>query len=328
MSANLQSASLSAQADRRNFFRQRVLLSAVELGDDNGGIVLNLSEGGLALRAVSQVTGNELPNLRFQFSQSDVWIETKARVTWLSDSKTSAGVEFIDLPDEARKHIKEWIAFTSDGAGVQTKTARRESAGGVANALITPEPRATQDRNTFPFSLFGSAPVETQFAVAGAEISRAERIRVAGSSAKPRRVFLPALAALIVLSSLAFLGYTLRRLYPNLTGGETPAEMAVPPNPIESGTVSQAPRADAGATLDTPGYVLQVGALVREEDAEKLAESLRQKEFPAFVFKRDPSRLYHVVVGPYTKSDSSAMAKTLKDIGFEVIRTEWNPEPQ
>jgi cell division septation protein DedD len=77
-----------------------------------------------------------------------------------------------------------------------------------------------------------------------------------------------------------------------------------------------------------PGYVLQVGALVREEDAEKLAESLRQKQFPAFVFKRDPSRLYHVVVGPYTKSDSVAIAKTLEQRGFEVIRTEWNPAPQ
>ena len=326
MSANLQSASLSAQADRRNFFRQRVLLSAVELDDDNGGIVLNLSEGGLALRAVSQVAGDELPNLRFQFSQSDVWIETRARVTWRSDSKTSAGVEFIDLPDEARKQIKEWIAFTSDGAGVQTKTASRESARQLANALITPEPRVAQDRDDFPFSLFGSAPVETRHVDAGARINSAESI--ARSSAKPRRVFLPTLAALIVLSALAFLGYTLRQLHPNLTGSETPADVALPPNPTESGTVSQAPSADASATLDTPGYVLQVGALVREEDAEKLAESLRQKQFPAFVFKRDPSRLYHVVVGPYTKSDSVAIAKTLEQRGFEVIRTEWNPEPQ
>ena len=326
MSANLQSASLSAQADRRNFFRQRVLLSAVELDDDNGGIVLNLSEGGLALRAVSQVAGDELPNLRFQFSQSDVWIETRARVTWRSDSKTSAGVEFIDLPDEARKQIKEWIAFTSDGAGVQTKTASRESARRLANALVTPEPHVAQDRNDFPFSLFGSAPVETRHVDAGAEFAGAESI--ARSSAKPRRVFLPTLAALIVLSALAFLGYTLRQLHPNLTGSETPADVALPPNPTESGTVSQAPSADASATLDTPGYVLQVGALVREEDAEKLAESLRQKQFPAFVFKRDPSRLYHVVVGPYTKSDSVAIAKTLEQRGFEVIRTEWNPEPQ
>jgi cell division septation protein DedD len=117
-------------------------------------------------------------------------------------------------------------------------------------------------------------------------------------------------------------------MHPQTTGAETPAAMTLPPNPTESGTVSQAPPADAGATLDTPGYVLQVGALVREEDAEKLAESLRQKQFPAFVFKRDPSRLYHVVVGPYNKSDSSAMAKTLEQRGFEVIRTEWNPEPQ
>jgi cell division septation protein DedD len=326
VSANLQSGSLSAQADRRNFFRQRVLLSAVELGDDNGGIVLNLSEGGLALRAVSQVAGDELPNLRFQFSQSDVWVETRARVTWRSDSKTSAGVEFIDLPDEARKQIKEWIAFTSDDAGVETETASRESAGRLPNALITPEPRVTQNRDDFPFSVFGSVPVETRHADAGAGIASAESI--ARSSGKPRRVFLPALAALIVLSALAFLGYTLRRMHPKTTGAETPAAMTLPPNPTESGTVSQAPPADAGATLDTPGYVLLVGALVREEDAEKLAESLRQKQFPAFVFKRDPSRLYHVVVGPYNKSDSSAMAKTLEQRGFEVIRTEWNPEPQ
>jgi hypothetical protein len=326
VSANLQSGSLSAQADRRNFFRQKVLLSAVELGDDNGGIVLNLSEGGLALRAISQVAGDEVPNLRFQFSQSDVWIETRARVTWRSDSKTSAGVEFIDLPEEARQQIKEWIAFTSDDAAVETRTARRENAGGLANALITPEPRVTQERNDFPFSLFGSVPAEAHHVDAGEGIASAQSI--AGSSAKPRRVFLPALAALIVLCALAFLGYTLRQMHAKITGSETPAEVAAPPNPAESGTVSQALRADASATLDTPGYVLQVGALVREEDAEKLAESLRQKQFPAFVFKRDPSRLYHVVVGPYTKSDSSVMAKTLEDRGFEVIRTEWNPAPQ
>jgi hypothetical protein len=326
VSANLQSGSLSAQADRRNFFRQRVLLSAVELGDDNGGIVLNLSEGGLALRAVSQVAGDELPNLRFQFSQSDVWVETRARVTWRSDSKTSAGVEFIDLPDEARKQIKEWIAFTSDDAGVEAGNERGEAAGQLQSSLAAPAPPVGSNRSEFPFSVFGSVPVGTRHVDAGSGIARAESI--AGSSGKPRRVFLPALAALIVVSALAFLGYTLRRMHPKITGGETPAEVTMPPNPTESGTVSESPRTDASATLDMPGYVLQVGALVREEDAEKLAESLRQKQFPAFVFKRDPSRLYHVVVGPYTKSDSSAMAKTLEDRGFEVIRTEWNPEPQ
>jgi TonB family protein len=97
-------------SDRRLHSRQPVMsLAYIELGEGNGGIVLNLSEGGLAVQAVMSLLDNDLPKMRFQFSQSKNWIATGGRIAWTSESKKMAGVEFVDLPDDARNHIKEWI---------------------------------------------------------------------------------------------------------------------------------------------------------------------------------------------------------------------------
>jgi TonB family protein len=98
-------------SDRRLYSRQPVMsLAYIELGEGNGGIVLNVSEGGLAVQAVMSLLDDDLPQLRFQFSQSKNWITTGGRIAWTSESKKMAGVEFVDLPEEARNHIKEWIS--------------------------------------------------------------------------------------------------------------------------------------------------------------------------------------------------------------------------
>jgi hypothetical protein len=309
----------------------------VELGDENGGIVLNISEGGLALHAVSEVIGDELPKLRFQFSQSQSWIETKGRITWRSDSKKAAGVEFIDLPGDARKQIQEWIAFTSDSGGIEGKIQSRGRSTRDEVAMPPPEMlremrspehatavRGSENRNQHPFLTF-EAPVLAEDENAGGVSNNVGSKSIVGHPERIRRLALPLLAALSLLSAFAFLGHMLRKPGNNGSGREVPAPTSVPARSSESSAV---PPVDLGPSLATPGYVLQVGALAHEEDADKLAASLRRRKLPAFVFKRGDSRLYHVVIGPYNFADSAAATKDLEQQGLEVIRTEWKPEAE
>jgi hypothetical protein len=83
----------------------------VELGDTNSGIVLNISETGMAVAAANPlVVDDYLPGIRFQLPISGQSIEISAQIVWLAEPKTSAGIRFVDLTAEARNQISNWIA--------------------------------------------------------------------------------------------------------------------------------------------------------------------------------------------------------------------------
>jgi cell division septation protein DedD len=66
---------------------------------------------------------------------------------------------------------------------------------------------------------------------------------------------------------------------------------------------------------------------MREEDnANQLAQSLRLKSFPAFVFQRHSDHLYRVVVGPYPDSQSvHSVRNALEKEGIKPIIKRWTP---
>lgn len=120
-------------SERRTFSRQPVrTLAYVELDEGNGGIILNASEGGLSVQAVMSLMEDSLPKMRFQLSQSNDWLETSARVVWANESRKVAGLEFVDLPEQTRSHIREWLA---GGASGTDSNERREPAVAQAHAL-------------------------------------------------------------------------------------------------------------------------------------------------------------------------------------------------
>lgn len=83
----------------------------VEFGDTNGGIVLNISETGMAVVAAEPlVAGDYLPRIRFQLPISGQSIEISAQIVWLAESKKDAGMRFVDLTADARHQISNWIA--------------------------------------------------------------------------------------------------------------------------------------------------------------------------------------------------------------------------
>jgi TonB family protein len=97
--------------ERRQFPRHMVKsLAYLDIGPNNGGIVLNISETGLAVHAVSVLPTEPILGLRLQLPRSAKRLEAKAKIAWMSETKKDAGVEFIDLDEEARVEIKQWLA--------------------------------------------------------------------------------------------------------------------------------------------------------------------------------------------------------------------------
>jgi len=90
-------------------------LAQVEFGDDRNGIILNISETGMAV-AVAHVLakGESLPCVRFLFPDSArnsvQIVEISAEIVWLSETKKGAGMRFLGLSRDARNRISNWIA--------------------------------------------------------------------------------------------------------------------------------------------------------------------------------------------------------------------------
>jgi TonB family protein len=103
------SQNFEGNADRRVHTRHRVrALAYVELGENNGGIVLNIGEGGFAVRAAEPINEDGLSRLRFQVHHASQPLEMSGKIAWTSDSRKEAGVRFIDLRDDALLEIRTW----------------------------------------------------------------------------------------------------------------------------------------------------------------------------------------------------------------------------
>ena len=136
--------------DRRICARQQVKsLAYLDIGADNGGIVLNISETGVAVHAVSVLPAEPLVDLRLQLPRSSKRLETKGKVAWTSGTKKEAGVEFIDLPEEVRLEIRDWLASEN------LEPVYIESAPNVDSS---PRPPARRDKWTNLVSELSSIP--------------------------------------------------------------------------------------------------------------------------------------------------------------------------
>ena len=105
--------------NRAHVRRKLSPMAYVELGQDNGGILLNLSEGGFAVQSALALTSREFSELRFQVPALQGWLTARGRIVWISDSKKEAGIQFTELPGEARREIHKWVL--AEGAPEKVK---------------------------------------------------------------------------------------------------------------------------------------------------------------------------------------------------------------
>jgi hypothetical protein len=84
-------------------------LAYVNVGDANGGVIVDISETGMSIASAEPLEPNAAPRLRFQLPHIDRTFEVSAETVWTSDSKTKAGVRFVSMPIDERVQIRNWI---------------------------------------------------------------------------------------------------------------------------------------------------------------------------------------------------------------------------
>jgi hypothetical protein len=101
---------LPESSDRRGRVRRNPsAIAYLDAGEGNGGIVLNVSETGMAVAVAQALTEDEIPVLTFRLPQLDRTFQAGAEVIWRSASKKSAGVRFVNLEERDRSQIRNWI---------------------------------------------------------------------------------------------------------------------------------------------------------------------------------------------------------------------------
>ena len=105
--AMAESDSTAVSQNRRSNLRKRVgLLQMVNLGAENGGLMLDLSEGGLAMHAVYPVAPEPEIPVNFLLPNTDIRIDAKAHVAWGAHSK-QVGLQFRDIPAGTVQQIRD-----------------------------------------------------------------------------------------------------------------------------------------------------------------------------------------------------------------------------
>jgi cell division septation protein DedD len=95
----------------RHFPRSPVLFASIQLGEQSQGFILNASEGGLCVQTAKEIVADGPLNLRFQSVDPGAWVEAHGRIVWRNETKTVAGIEFIDLTPEIVQQIRKWLFF-------------------------------------------------------------------------------------------------------------------------------------------------------------------------------------------------------------------------
>ena len=95
-------------SDRRQYPRTKLAeIAYIGMGPENGGLVLDVSDGGLSFHAVAPVQQSE--TIRFLLSlRGHSRIEGCGEVVWTNEMRTVCGLRFTSLSSGAREHLNSW----------------------------------------------------------------------------------------------------------------------------------------------------------------------------------------------------------------------------
>ena len=131
----------SARDRRARVRHSPASLTYVKVGAANGGVILDVSESGMAVASAQPLTELPLPPLTFRLPRLDHTFVTSAELVWNSDTKQSAGLRFGSLSDQDRLQIKNWIKAELYAQAFPTTDTRTHPDRKQAAAPVVPSPR-------------------------------------------------------------------------------------------------------------------------------------------------------------------------------------------
>ncbi|MBZ5697523.1 MAG: TonB family protein [Acidobacteriia bacterium] len=103
--------------------RKRIeTLTYVDLGPGNGGMLIDISEGGVSFQGIKPLETDELLPIIFKLPTINDFIRVTGQVIWLNGSGKGGGLRFVELPQTAERLIKEWVSPQSTSHDRAEKT--------------------------------------------------------------------------------------------------------------------------------------------------------------------------------------------------------------
>lgn len=97
-------------AERRAHTRRRLAqLAYVGFGPDCGGVLLDISEGGLNCQIVGAFVEGGLCRLQFALPGLRSAIQADGQIVWSNNSRRGGGVRLLGLGEETRQQLQQWI---------------------------------------------------------------------------------------------------------------------------------------------------------------------------------------------------------------------------
>ena len=78
-------------------------------------IMVDLNEGGMAIRCAEALNAREALNIRFTLPDSTEPITVTGEVAW-QDRNGRVGIRFLDTPNASRRALKEWVSANAEKA--------------------------------------------------------------------------------------------------------------------------------------------------------------------------------------------------------------------
>jgi hypothetical protein len=110
-------------------------LAFIQLDHDDGGKLLNLSEGGLSFEAFAPVRQRRGP-IHFWFSLDLTdRIEAIGKLAWMDATRKVGGLRFLELSPRARNQIRNWIGRDFKRKAVATENSGSEVITTAASSI-------------------------------------------------------------------------------------------------------------------------------------------------------------------------------------------------
>jgi hypothetical protein len=97
--------------DRRRNARFRVKsIAYVDLGPDNGGTLMDVSEGGISFQGIQPLQMGQVLPAKIKLPGTQQSIKATGQITWLNESRKGGGMRFVELLGQTKDLLKAWIS--------------------------------------------------------------------------------------------------------------------------------------------------------------------------------------------------------------------------
>lgn len=127
----------------RRSARQRVeTLMYLDLGSENGGFPINISDDGMSFQGIRPLQVGQEIFITFKLDGSKESITTKAKIVWLTETRKAGALQYVDMPEDSRRRITEWIALQREDEHSHEDAATEPSPAKVEESPVAAAPES------------------------------------------------------------------------------------------------------------------------------------------------------------------------------------------